>query len=292
MLTESRNPRSTNIDSFATSELLAVMNEEDARVAQVIRNALPDITLAVDLIADRIQSGGRLIYIGAGTSGRLGVLDAVECVPTFGTPPELVIGIIAGGPTALMNAVEGAEDRAEEGKRDLQAVSLSEHDVVVGIAASGRTPYVLGAVDYAHEVGASTIGIACNDPSSLLEKTRIRIGLPVGPEIITGSTRLKAGTAQKLVLNMLSTGAMVKLGKVYDNLMVDVKVTNEKLADRARRIVSEIAGVDYDEAGRLLGATGNDVKAAIVVSKRGVGVEEARQLLARANGHLRQVIDG
>jgi N-acetylmuramic acid 6-phosphate etherase len=291
MLTESRNPRSTNIDTFSTSELLAVMNEEDARVAEVIRDALADIVLAVDLIADRIQSGGRLIYTGAGTSGRLGVLDAVECVPTFGTPPELVIGIIAGGPSALMTAVEGAEDRSEDGKRDLQAVLLSEHDVVVGVAASGRTPYVLGAVDYAYEVGAITIGIACNDPSPLLEKTHISIGLPVGPEIITGSTRLKAGTAQKLVLNMLSTGAMVKLGKVYDNLMVDVKVTNHKLADRARRIVSEIAGVDYDEAGRLLGATGNDVKAAIVVSKRGVGVEEARQLLAHANGHLRQVID-
>ncbi|MEO8610568.1 MAG: N-acetylmuramic acid 6-phosphate etherase [Chloroflexota bacterium] len=291
MLTEGRNVRSAHIDSASTIDLLMIMNDEDALVAQVVRNALPNIALTVDMIVSHIQDGGRLIYVGAGTSGRLGVLDAVECVPTFGTPPELVIGIIAGGSTALTNAVEGAEDRTQDGRSDLEAVSLSKRDVVVGIAASGRTPYVLGAVAYANEIGAGTIGIACNDPSPLLEIAQIKIGLPVGPEVITGSTRLKSGTAQKMALNMLSTASMVKLGKVYDNLMVDVKVTNEKLADRAQRIVSEIAGVDYNEAGRLLRETANNVKTAIVVSKRHVTPEEAERLLANAEGQLHQVID-
>jgi N-acetylmuramic acid 6-phosphate etherase len=291
MLTEDRNPHSAHIDSTSTIDVLTIMNDEDALVAQIVRNALPDIALAVEMIVTHIQEGGRLIYIGAGTSGRLGVLDAVECVPTFSTPPELVIGIIAGGNTALTNAVEGAEDRTQDGQRDLQAVSLTERDVVVGIAASGRTPYVLGAIAYANELGAGTIGIACNEPSPLLDSTQIKIGLPVGPEVITGSTRLKAGTAQKMALNMLSTASMVKLGKVYDNLMVDVKVTNVKLADRAQRIVSEIAGVDYDKAGRLLQQTGNNVKAAIVVSKRQVTPEEAERLLSNAKGRLRQIID-
>ncbi len=290
MLTEGRNPRSTNIDSVSTFELLTIMNDEDTTVAQVVRNALPNIVLAVDMIVERIKAGGRLIYIGAGTSGRLGVLDAVECVPTFGTSPELVVGIIAGGETALTNAVEGAEDRVDNGKRELQAVALSERDVVVGIAASGRTPYVLGAVKYANEVGAGTIGIACNAPSPLLEESRIKIGLPVGPEVITGSTRLKAGTAQKMALNMLSTAAMVKLGKVYHNLMVDLRVTNAKLEDRARRIVSEIAGVDHEEAGRLLQLSKNDVKAAVVMSKRNVSLEEAEHLLEGSKGNLRRVI--
>lgn len=292
MSTEGRNPRSANIDSLSTIDLVTIMNEEDAMVAQVVRQALPNIALAVDLIVTRIQAGGRLIYIGAGTSGRLGVLDAVECVPTFGTPPELVIGLIAGGETALVNAVESAEDRAQDGRRDLQALSLTERDVVVGIAASGRTPYVLGSVEYANEIGAGTIGIACNEPSPLLDQTQIKIGLPVGPEVVTGSTRLKAGTAQKMALNMLSTASMVKLGKVYDNLMVDLKVTNAKLTDRACRIVSEIAAVDYDEAARLLQQTHNNVKTAIVVSKRRVTPEEAERLLLNAKGHLRQVIGG
>ena len=291
MLTEGRNARSVHIDSASTIDLLTIMNDEDVMVARVVRNALPNIALAVEMIVTRIQAGGRLIYIGAGTSGRLGVLDAVECVPTFGTPPDLVIGIIAGGNTALTNAVEGAEDRSQYGQRDLQAVSLTEYDVVVGIAASGRTPYVLGAVEYANEIGAGTIGIACNEPSPLLDAVQVKIGLPVGPEVITGSTRLKAGTAQKMALNMLSTASMVKLGKVYDNLMVDLRITNDKLADRAQRIVSEIAGVDYDEAGRLLQQTGNNVKAAIVVSRRHVTLEEAERLLSNAKGRLRQVID-
>lgn len=290
MLTEDRNPRSTNVDSVSTVELLTIMNDEDATVAKVVRDALPNIALAVDLIVEHIQSGGRLIYIGAGTSGRLGVLDAVECVPTFGTPPELVVGIIAGGETALTNAVEGAEDSAADGMRDLQAVALSERDVVVGIAASGRTPYVIGAVQYANEIGAGTIGISCNAPSPLLDATQIKIGLPVGPEVVTGSTRLKAGTAQKMALNMLSTAAMVKLGKVYHNLMVDLRVTNEKLANRARRIVGEIAGVDIEEAGRLLHLSKNDVKAAIVMSKRKVSLEDAERLLEGSYGNLRQVI--
>jgi N-acetylmuramic acid 6-phosphate etherase len=290
MLTEGRNPRTTNLDQLSTLDMLTVMNDEDASVAGVVRNALPAIGQAVDAIVAALQKGGRLIYIGAGTSGRLGVLDAAECVPTFGVPPDLVMGIIAGGYTALVNAVEGAEDRAEDGRADLVAVKLNGNDIVVGIAASGRTPYVLGAVEYAKQLSAVTIGVACNQPSPLLDATDIKIGLPVGPEVITGSTRLKAGTAQKLALNMLSSAVMVKLGKVYSNLMVDVQVTNTKLADRARHIVAEIAGVPYDEAARLLEQTRNDVKVAIVVSRRQVTPDEARQLLVEANDNLRTVL--
>jgi len=235
MLTEGRNPRTENIDQLPTLDLLTVMNAEDAAVAQVVRAALPAVAQAVDAIVAAIQKGGRLIYVGAGTSGRLGVLDAVECVPTFGVDPGLVVGIIAGGNAALTNAIEGAEDRTHDGRSDLQAVNLTEQDVVVGIAASGRTPYVLGAIEFANQLGAVTVGIACNQPSPLLDMAPIRIALPVGPEVITGSTRLKAGTAQKMVLNMLSTATMIRLNKVYGNSMVDVRVTNAKLADRARR---------------------------------------------------------
>ncbi len=229
--------------------------------------------------------------MGAGTSGRLGVLDAVECVPTFSTDPEQVQALIAGGYGAIIRSVEGAEDNRGDGRADLLALHLAENDAVVGIAASGRTPYVLGAVAAATEIGALTVGVACNVPSPLLEAVQIAIGVSVGAEVITGSTRMKAGTAQKLVLNMLSTGTMVKLGKVYGNLMVDVRPTNSKLIDRARRMVAQIAGVDYDEAARLLDTSGNEVKTAVVMARRGVGASEARHLLDAAQGRLREVID-
>jgi N-acetylmuramic acid 6-phosphate etherase len=290
MLTEQPNPRSEQIDQLSTLEVLQLMNEEDAKVAQVVQAALPDIAQAVDAIVAGIEKGGRLVYVGAGTSGRLGVLDAAECVPTFNTPPGLVIGIIAGGEVALTTAIEGAEDSVENGRRDLEAIDLNERDIVVGIAASGRTPYVLGAVAYATELGSVTIGIACNCPAPLLDAAQIKIGLPVGPEIITGSTRLKAGTAQKMVLNMLSTGSMVRLDKVYGNRMVDLRATNKKLVHRAERIVADIAQVSLDEAQRLLALAENDVKVAIVVARLHVTPDEARHLLATAGGRLRTVI--
>ncbi|MCA9890766.1 MAG: N-acetylmuramic acid 6-phosphate etherase, partial [Anaerolineae bacterium] len=243
-----------------------------------------------DVIAERMARGGRLFYVGAGTSGRLGVLDAVECVPTFSTEPEQVQGLIAGGERAFVRAVEGAEDSREQGKVDLKARDLSADDAVVGIAASGRTPYVLGALDYAREVGAAVISIACNVPSAVLDAADYPIPLPVGPEVLTGSTRLKAGTAQKLALNMLSTATMVRLGKVYGNLMVDVKVTNEKLVHRARRILMQLTGVEEAEAIRLLAASDQHVKTAAVMYHRGVDADVARDLLAENQGSLRAVI--
>jgi N-acetylmuramic acid 6-phosphate etherase len=289
-LTEQQNPASQQIDRLSTLDMLRVINDEDAKVAQVVRDALPDIARAVDAIVDGIRKGGRLIYVGAGTSGRLGVLDAAECVPTYSTPPELVRAIMAGGQTAVETALEDAEDHPEVGRAEVLALGLSRYDVVVGIAASGRTPFVLGALDAAQEIGAVTVGISCNVPAPLLDQARIGIALPVGPEVVTGSTRMKAGTAQKLVLNMLSTGSMIRLGKVYGNLMVDVRVANQKLAARARRIISMVAGVDDDEAARLLKVAGNEVKTAIVISRRGISAEEARRRLNAAEGRLRDVI--
>lgn len=290
MQTEAQNPRSMKIDEYSTLEMLQVMNEEDARVALAVRDALPEIAKAVEAIADNFRRGGRLIYVGAGTSGRLGVLDAVECVPTFSTNPSMVVGLIAGGEKALTTAVEGAEDSPEQGRQDLLDLRVSEVDTVVGIAASGRTPYVLGGIEVANDIGAMTVGVACNVPCALLDLAQIKIGVPVGAEIVTGSTRLKAGTAQKMVLNMLSTGSMVQLGKVYGNLMVDVKVTNAKLQDRAERIVMQVAGVDQERAGDLLSKAENEVKTAIVMGVRGVAVDEARELLKAAEGRLREVI--
>ena len=290
MLTEARNPRSMDIDRRSALEIVQIMNEEDARVPLAVQAALPAIAEAVEAIAARMARGGRLIYVGAGTSGRLGVLDAAECVPTFSVPPSLVRGVIAGGETALTRAVEGAEDDPVAGKRDLQALDLSEADSVVGIAASGRTPYVLGALAHATEIGALTVGVACNTPAPVLEQAAIAIGVPVGPEVITGSTRLKAGTAQKLVLNMLSTAVMIRLGKVYGNLMVDVQVTNQKLAGRAQRIVAEAAGVDSARAAILLAESGNRVKVAIVMGVLGISVVEAEARLAAAGGRLGDVL--
>lgn len=289
-LTEQRNAASQDIDQLSTLDMLQVINDEDAKVAQVVRAALPDIARAIDAIVIGIQRGGRLIYVGAGTSGRLGVLDAVECVPTFSTPPGLVVAVLAGGQNAVGGAIEDAEDHPEHGRDALLALNLTPQDVVVGIAASGRTPFVLGALETAKFIGAVTVGISCNAPAPLLDAAQISIALPVGPEVVSGSTRLKAGTAQKLVLNMLSTGSMIRLGKVYSNLMVDVRIANQKLAGRARRIVAEIAGVSEDEAGKLLTSAGGEVKTAIVMHKRGVTPEQARRLLNEAGGRLREVI--
>ena len=290
MQTEQPNPNTRQIDQLPTLDALRLINAEDATVAAAVEAALPDIAQAVDAIAERLRAGGRLIYVGAGTSGRLGVLDAVECVPTFGTPPELVQGLIAGGLPALTQAAEGAEDDRTAGHDELLALAVSAADAVVGIAASGRTPYVRGALDAAREVGALRIGIACNTPAPLLDAAEIAIAAIVGPEVIAGSTRLKAGTAQKLILNMISTATMIRLGKVYGNRMVDVKVTNQKLAARARRLVVEIAGIDEDEAARLLAQTGNRVKPAVVMALLGLSADAAQARLDTAQGVLGDVI--
>jgi N-acetylmuramic acid 6-phosphate etherase len=290
MLTEEPNPRSKEIDRLDTSEILRVMNEEDKTVANVVEKALPAISQAVDAIVERLHKDGRLIYIGAGTSGRLGLLDAVECVPTFSTSPELVQGILAGGEAAFIRSVENIEDISEAGEADLRAINLTAQDVVVGIAASGRTPYVLGALAYARSIGAYTIGISCNVPAPVLENVDTAIPIPIGSEVIAGSTRLKSGTAQKMVLNMLSTATMIKLGKVYGNLMVDVKITNEKLGKRARNILMHLTAIDENQAEALLQAADGNVKTAVVMQKRSVTVEEARRLLNEAQGHLNKVI--
>ncbi len=290
MLTEQSNPRTSNLDSLPTLEILQLINAEEAAVALTVQQSLSEIALAVDAVAERIHQGGRLIYVGAGTSGRLGVLDAAECVPTFNTSPNLVRALIAGGNSALTRAVEGAEDDTDAGYRDLLALHLTTHDSVIGIAASGRTPYVLGALAAATEIGSLTVGISCNVPAPLLNAAQIKIGIPVGPEVITGSTRLKAGTAQKMVLNMISTAVMVKLGKVYGNLMVDVQITNQKLAERARRIITAITGVDDSEAAQLLASANNSVKVAVVMHQRAVSAAAAHHLLEQAHGNLRTII--
>ncbi len=290
MITEQPNPNSTHIDNLSTVDMIATINNEDKKVALAIEKAIPQIAIGVDAITEALSNGGRLLYIGAGTSGRLGILDAVECVPTFSTPASLVRGIIAGGEGALVNSVEGAEDHPEDGKRDLIDFNLTDKDIVCGIAASGRTPYVIGALNYAKDINAKTIAIACNIPSAILDIADIAIGIEVGPEVITGSTRMKSGSAQKMVLNMLSTGTMVKLGKVYGNLMVDVKVTNQKLAIRARNLVMKLAEVDEQTAQNLLDQVNNQVKTAIVMHKRNVTADQAHSLLDQANGLLGAVI--
>lgn len=291
MSTEDINPNTADIDRLSALEIVQRINAEDRTVADAVAGALPQIAAAVAGIVARLGAGGRMFYVGAGTSGRLGVLDAVESVPTFSTPPEMIQAVIAGGHAALTVAVEGAEDDADLGAADLRERRLASGDVVVGIAASGRTPYVLGALAYARSTGALTIGLACNAPAPLLQAADLPIAVPVGPEVISGSTRMKAGTAQKMVLNMLSSASMIQLGKVYGNLMVDVQVTNQKLAQRARRIVAQISGVSEDEAARLLNAADQRVKVALVMQQRGVDAEQARALLDAAGGFLRRVID-
>lgn len=291
LATEQRNPASADLDLLDTEGILRLINDQDRLVAGAVAREVPSIARAVDIIASAIGSGGRLIYIGAGTSGRLGVLDASECPPTFNTDPGLVIGLIAGGDHALRHPIEHVEDLPEEGAKSLAAIALTETDVVVGIAASGRTPFVLGAIDFANSVGATTIGL-CNSPSSALSnRVTISIAPVVGPEVITGSTRMKAGTAQKMVLNMLTTATMVRLGKTYGNLMVDVQSTNAKLRERAVGIVRDAAAVSNGEARASLEAAGGEVKTAIVASKLGVSVADSRSRLDSANGVVRAALD-
>jgi N-acetylmuramic acid 6-phosphate etherase len=287
--TEALNPATLQLDQLSTLDFLRVVNSEDARVATAVQAALPEIAAALDGITERMQRGGRLIYFGAGTSGRLGVLDASECPPTFSVPPGLVVGLIAGGDVALRTSVEAAEDSPEQGRADLEALRLQESDCVVGIAASGRTPYVLGGLDYARSIGALTIGLACNKPAALSEHAEISILVAVGPEVLSGSTRLKSGTAQKMVLNMLSTGAMVKLGKTYGNLMVDVRPTNAKLRIRAQRLLQQATGLAEASALELLERCEWEVKTAIAAHLLTCDAPTARQKLAEAGGYLRKL---
>ena len=289
--TESRNPASARLDELTSVEIVALMNAEDATIAAAVATQSRAIAQAIDAIATRLAVGGRLIYLGAGTSGRLGVLDASECPPTFQSPPEQVVGLIAGGPGAMFRAVEGAEDSPQLGESDLVALNLTANDVVCGIAASGRTPYVLGAVQYAKRIGAFTIGVACNTNSELEREVDLPVIPVVGPEILSGSTRLKSGTATKLVLNMFTTGAMVRMGKTFGNLMVDLKASNEKLKARANRIVRTVTGVDADAADALLLRSHGEVKTAIVAQLGGVAADEARAKLQHANGRISDVLN-
>ena len=290
LLTEQPNPASAAIDAVSTEAALGIVNREDARVAAAVEREIPAIARAVDAIVDALRRGGRLFYIGAGTSGRLGVLDASEIPPTFGAPPELVTGIIAGGEAALSRATEASEDDPASGARDLLARGFTAGDALVGLAASGRTPYVLGAIAAARLLGAATVGISCTADSELARAAGIAITPLVGPEVIAGSTRLKAGTAQKLVLNMLSTVVCIRLGYVFGNLMVNVQPKNVKLADRARRIIATAAEVSPERAAELLAASGGRVAVAIVMSRRGCSREEAERLLAEAGGRVSKAL--
>lgn len=290
LVSEERNPRTTDIDLMPTGAMLRMINAEDHLVPDAVEKVIPEIARAVDRIVAAFRSGGRLVYIGAGTSGRLGVLDASECPPTFGVPPTMVVGLIAGGPGALTNATEGAEDRADAGEADLRGIALSFRDVVVGIAVSGRTPYVIGGLAYARQVGATTVALSCNPASKIAAMADIAISPVVGPEVLTGSTRLKSGTAQKLVLNMLTTASMIRIGKSYENLMVDMRASNGKLVARAARIVMQATGCTAAEAEDALARCGNDAKLAILVRLTGLPPEEARTALAAADGMLRRAI--
>lgn len=285
--TEQRNPRSRGLDRRSTREILRIINREDATVARAVAKEIPAIARAVDAIVAGMRRGGRLIYVGAGTSGRLGVLDASECPPTFGVPAGLVRGVIAGGAKALVQAVEGAEDSAALGKGDMAAAKITGHDVVAGLAASGSTPYVLGALEYANAKGATTVGVTCNRNAPIRSVARILIAPEVGPEVVTGSTRMKAGTAQKLVLNMLSTAAMVRLGHVYDNWMIQVAQTNQKLRRRAARILAEASGAGVAAVQRTLRQAGHDLRVALVMLKANVDANEARKRIQLAGGNLR-----
>jgi N-acetylmuramic acid 6-phosphate etherase len=292
LATEQRNPRSMSIDTASTLEILKIINDEDRLVAEAVSQEIPYIALAVDIIVDAFRAGGRLIYVGAGTSGRLGVVDASECPPTFGTPPEQVQGLIAGGRGAMFESVEGAEDVPAYGERDLKAMGVAAEDVVCGIAASRRTPYVVGAVAYARGLGCRTLFVTCNPRENFDLEVDVAICPVVGPEVVMGSTRMKSGTAQKLVLNMLTTGAMVRLGKVYENMMVDLQMTNQKLVERSKRIVMMAADVSYESATELLGQAGGHVKTALVMALGGLeSAAEARNRLEEADGFVRRAIE-
>ena len=288
--TEQRNRASRDLDHMSSLEIVRVMNREDRRIAPAIGGQLLAISRAVDGIVDRIRHGGRLLYIGAGTSGRLGVLDASECPPTFGVSPSLVRALIAGGPEAIRNPVEGAEDNRAQARRDLRNLHFSKNDVLVGLAASGTTPYVLSAIEYANQKGALTIGVTANRNSPLVRAAKIAIAPNVGPEVLTGSTRLKAGTAQKMVLNMLSTASMVRLGHAYENLMIDLTRTNKKLKDRAGRILIEASGKELSAVEHALRQSEHNLRVALIMLKRGFSAELARKALYEAGGNLRRAL--
>ncbi|HIT33950.1 MAG TPA: N-acetylmuramic acid 6-phosphate etherase [Candidatus Faecousia intestinigallinarum] len=290
--TEQRNPNTMHIDTLPTLDMVRLINREDHRVAEAVGAVAEQIAAAIDVIAEKLQQGGRLIYSGCGTSGRLGILDAVECPPTYSTDPEMVQGLIAGGYPAIFKAVEGAEDDRELGKQDLEGISFSSKDVLVGIAASGRTPYVLGAMEYAKGLGAPVIAVTCCPGSQIHQAADIAISPAPGPEVVTGSTRMKSGTAQKMVLNMLSTGAMIKLGKVYGNLMVDVKPSNEKLVRRCVTIVCSATECEEAAAVAALEACGYRPKIAIVMILCHVDAEQAKALLAKADGRVAKALEG
>lgn len=290
MITEGRNPASQNIDELSTEAMLRVINDEDKKVALAVEAIVPQIAAAVDAICAAFQAGGRLIYAGAGTSGRLGILDASECPPTFGTPREQVIGLIAGGHTAILQAVENAEDNREQGAQDLKDIHFSRDDVLVGIAASGRTPYVLGALAWANELGATTVALTCNPGSEMSQVAAIALTPVVGPEVVTGSSRMKAGTAQKLVLNMLTTGSMIRSGKVYGNLMVDVEATNQKLVQRQVNIVMQATDCDDATARTALSACGGHCKTAILMVLADLDADTAKTLLSQHQGFIRQAL--
>ncbi|QNS14872.1 N-acetylmuramic acid 6-phosphate etherase [Mannheimia bovis] len=290
MITEQRNPNSMNIDELSALEIVQIINNEDKQVPIAVEKCLPQIALAVEKIVVAFQQGGRLVYVGAGTSGRLGVLDASECPPTYGVKPEMVVGLIAGGERALRFPIEGAEDNRVQGKLDLQAVNFSQKDVLVGIAASGRTPYVLGAMEYANSLGATTVSIASNPHSAMAQIADIAIDTVVGAEVLTGSSRMKSGTAQKLVLNMLTTTSMILIGKCYQNLMVDVQATNEKLKARAIRIVMQATECEQELAESTLKVAENNAKLAIMMILGGLDKQAAEVLLAQNQGRLQQAL--
>ncbi|PHM74546.1 N-acetylmuramic acid 6-phosphate etherase [Xenorhabdus kozodoii] len=290
MITESRNPASSHIDQCSTLDMLRVINNEDKKVAIAVEKTLPQVARVVDKVAEAFRQGGRLIYSGAGTSGRLGILDASECPPTYGTKPEQVIGLIAGGHQAILKAVENAEDNRQLGAEDLKGLHFNQNDVLVGIAASGRTPYVLGAMEYAKSMGATVACISCNPDSPMVQLADIAITPVVGPEVITGSSRMKAGTAQKLILNMITTGAMIRIGKVYGNLMVDVEATNAKLIERQKQIVMAATECNREIAEQALSACDGHCKTAIVMILSGVSAEEAAALLAEHQGFIQPAI--
>lgn len=287
LMTEACNSASENIDQLSTLDMLTVINDEDKKVAMAVEAILPEIAQAVDRITHAFSQGGRLIYCGAGTSGRLGILDASECPPTFGTPAAQVVGLIAGGTPAILQAVENAEDNAQQGADDLTAIQFQATDVLVGIAASGRTPYVLGALKHAKKVGATTVALSCNAQSPMANIADIALTLLVGPEVVTGSSRMKAGTAQKMVLNMLSTGAMIRSGKVFGNLMVDVEATNLKLVQRQKNIVVEATGCTEQQAEQALHASQGKCKTAILMLLAGIDAEQAQTLLVKHHGFIR-----
>lgn len=290
LTTEKRHTNTMHLDQMSVGQVLEEMNKEDRKVPEVIAEALGQIEAAVETIIQSFNAGGRLIYFGAGTSGRLGVLDAAECVPTFGVSPDLVVGLIAGGDKAMVEAVEGAEDSLTLAEEDFKKLNLNANDTVVGIAASGRTPYVIGGLQYAQSIGAKTVSIACNQQAKISRFAQIPIEVDCGPEVLTGSTRLKAGTAQKLILNMLSTVSMIGIGKVYQNLMVDVQATNEKLEERSKRIIMAATECSYEEAASYFEAANHKVKVAIVMILTNLDATEASQKINAANGFVNQVL--